>query len=253
MPVCPQCGHRQDGGAECTRCGVVFAKWRSSPRSSRAAEEADQQFTPLHALLDGADVLRIDQHGRNWWEVLFDWEQRNQYAVTDGMHRHRGWVVEQGLGFAAALARILLRSHRPLEMYVFAPDDQHIALQIRRPFFFFFSEMEVSDGERRIGMIRRRFGLLRRIYDLHDAADRPFARIVSPFFRIWTFPVLDSAGNHVAEISKKWKGLMREAFTDADKFTIDFLGGRWDIERRAVVFAAALSIDFDFFEDNQRR
>ena len=46
---------------------------------------------------------------------------------------------------------------------------------------------------------------------------------------------------------------MRELFTDADTYRIAFEVGSWTLEQRLVVFAAAISIDFDFFENNQGR
>jgi hypothetical protein len=70
-------------------------------------------------------------------------------------------------------------------------------------------------------------------------------------WRIWTFPVMDSRGVGEALISKKWGGGMREIFTDADTFMIDFGSGHWSESQRRVIFAAAISIDFDFFENNQ--
>jgi hypothetical protein len=33
---------------------------------------------------------------------------------------------------------------------------------------------------------------------------------------------------------------------------IDFENSQWTDPQRTVIFAAAISIDFDFFEDNQR-
>ena len=58
-------------------------------------------------------------------------------------------------------------------------------------------------------------------------------------------------GYSEAEIAKKWGGGLREIFTDADTFRVAFGAGSWTPEQRTVVFAAAISIDFDFFENNQ--
>lgn len=103
----------------------------------------------------------------------------------------------------------------------------------------------------RIGRVRRRFGILHKKYDLVDETGQTFARIKSPAWRLWTFPVTDTLGVNQALITKQWGGALREMFSDADTFMIDFTGGRWDEGQRAIIFAAALSIDFDFFEKNQ--
>lgn len=54
-----------------------------------------------------------------------------------------------------------------------------------------------------------------------------------------------------AQISKKWGGALREIFTDADTYRVSFENGNWSRFQRRVIFAAAISIDFDFFENNQ--
>lgn len=54
-----------------------------------------------------------------------------------------------------------------------------------------------------------------------------------------------------AEISKRWGGALREVFSDADTYRVSVDGGTWSGPERWVLFAAAVSIDFDFFENNQ--
>jgi uncharacterized protein YxjI len=98
--------------------------------------------------------------------------------------------------------------------------------------------------------VHRRFGLFSRKYDLRDSFGRTFGRVQSPLWRIWTFFVRAEDGRD-ATIGKKWGGLLREVFADADTFGVDFSQATWAPEERAVIFAAAVSIDFDFFENNQ--
>jgi len=187
---------------------------------------------------------------REWVEILIDFETRNQYAIRGAGGEEVGTLAEEGGGFGRVLTRWLLRSHRPLEA---ATVDRSGALVLRlhRPFFWIFSDLNVEDADgARIGSVHRRFGILRRRYDLRDATGRTFARVSSPFFRIWTFPVRADDGRS-ATIGKKWGGVLREVFADADTFGVDFSQATWSAEERAVIFAAAVSIDFDFFENNQ--
>jgi uncharacterized protein YxjI len=51
-----------------------------------------------------------------------------------------------------------------------------------------------------------------------------------------------------ATVSRKWGGVLREAFTDADSYCVEY-GSGFDEGQRAVILAAAISIDF--FENNQ--
>ena len=50
----------------------------------------------------------------------------------------------------------------------------------------------------------------------------------------------ETRGVGEATISKKWGGVVREFFTDADTFMIDFGSGEWTDDQRRVIFAAAL-------------
>ena len=188
---------------------------------------------------------------KEWTEILIDWETRNNYEVLSDAGETLGRIAEHDGGLMDHLRRFILRSHRPLDVGVFEPGGQQLA-RLTRKFFFFFSDLSLTtpDG-REVGSVHRRFGIIFRKYDLRDVHGRTFARVRSPLWRIWTFPVEGDEGRRAATISKKWGGMLREVFADADTFGIDFQEWDWTDEERAVLFAAALSIDFDFFENNQ--
>lgn len=187
---------------------------------------------------------------KEWVEIFIDFETRNQYAVRGAGGEEVGTLAEEGGGFGATLKRWLLRSHRPLEAAL-CDRTGAVVLRLSRPFFFLFSDLHVRDvNGQPIGSVHRRFGILHRKYDLRDSFGRTFARVKSPIWRIWTFFVKAEDGRD-ATIGKKWGGLLREAFADADTFGIDFSQATWAAEERAVIFSAAVSIDFDFFENNQ--
>lgn len=260
MITCPSCGNQQVGGAECAACGIIFARARErrepevpAPRSLQNDLES-AAASPLGRFFYNASGFEIQQHARSWWEILFDWEQRNQYVIRDSRGGYRGAVVEQRTGFLAALTRSFLGSHRPLELAVFDAAEQNIILSLRRPFYFFLSQMQVHDENGSIiGGVEKRLTFISKSYRLFDARGNVFAEIKSGLFKIWTFPVFDIRGAQIATIAKQWAGLLKEAMTDADRFTIDFAANELSIDQLAVVFAAALSIDFDYFENNQNR
>ncbi|CAG2162276.1 unnamed protein product [Oppiella nova] len=67
----------------------------------------------------------------------------------------------------------------------------------------------------------------------------------------WTLLAKDSDRN-VGKISKKWSGLLREHFTDADVFGVNFPGDQ-DVRAKALLMAATFLIDFMFFEKKGNR
>ena len=250
--TCPKCGHEQRGLIECERCGVIFSKIRLEDDLPPESFSGHHFPAPIENLVGNTKLLLIDQHQRGWLEILTDWEVANEYSIQDGAGRIRGFIVEQGRGFGAALKRSLLGSHRPLHLVVFSPSEREVVIELTRPFFFFLSEMEVLSADRRIGSIVRRFALRTR-YELYDERERLFATIVRPLMNIWTFELVDASGKPRGEIAKKWSGLGQEWFTDADKFRVMFDADDWTLEQKSVVLAAAMAIDFDFFENNQKR
>ncbi len=184
-------------------------------------------------------------------EVLIDWESRNRYEVRDEQDQPIGALAERDRGARGIAGRWFLGSHRGYDIDVV---DAHGAplLSLSRSFFWLFSELDVvaADG-RRHGQVRRRFGVIYKRYDLVDGAGQVFAKIAAPRWRIWTFPVESTRGTGTATIAKKWGGVVGEVLTDADTFRVDYEHGSWSADERAVIFAAAISIDFDFFENNQ--
>ncbi|HET6369668.1 MAG TPA: phospholipid scramblase-related protein [Nitrospiria bacterium] len=207
-------------------------------------------YQNLSTFFAGRQQLFIYQE-KEWVEILVDWEVRNRYTILDAQKQKVGAIAEKAGGILDFFKRGFFRSHRPFEIGVFDPSGKMI-LRLTRKFFFLFSDLDVVGMlGNRIGNVRRRFGLLHRKYDLVDATGRTFATIKSPVWRLWTFPVAATLGRNQAVITKQWGGALREMFSDADTFMIDFTGGQWDDRQRAIIFAAALSIDFDFFEKNQ--
>jgi len=51
----------------------------------------------------------------------------------------------------------------------------------------------------------------------------------------------------VGKISKQWTGVMKEAFTDADNFGVNFPVDL-DVKIKATLMAAVFLIDFMYFE-----
>jgi len=256
VPVdrCGSCGGVwMDGGEFYKATGGRHGEQMQTPTRSAVAGEPEHLQVALEEMVMPHRRLKIRQE-REWVEILTGWETANRYAVWGGM-RLVANVLEKSEGLEAALLRQFLGSHRPLNVQVLDKSASQALLRFTRPFFWFFSNMEVrtSVGDRRLGRVQRRFRLLQRWYDLHDETGRLFATIRSPLLRFWTFRIHDRAGNQVGLISKKWSGLLQEAVADADNFAVDFGSHQWSLAQRCVLFAAALSIDFDYFENNQKR
>jgi hypothetical protein len=195
----------------------------------------------------------VIQQKRELTEVFLGIETINKYMLFDVDGAPCGSVIERSSGLFSFLKRIILGSHRPFEIDVFDASGKSI-LELSRSFFWFFSDIKVKvPNGPLLGSAHRKFSIFYKIYELKDANGNAFAKIQSSMFKIWTFALRDLQGNEVARISKKWTGMLKEYFTDSDNFLIEFGNHQWGAGKRAVILAAAISVDFDFFENNNKQ
>ncbi len=187
---------------------------------------------------------------KNWGEILVGVEAKNKYEVSDVSGAKHGFILEKGSGILGFIIRLIARSHRPLDVRVYDSKQQEI-LRYERPFYFFFSTAYLYDTKDQIvGTVDQKFGILKKRYEITDNLGSVRGRIESGFFKFFQFEIEDIRGQKIGEVKKKWGGLLKEAFTDNDTFGLS-MEESLETSTKALLFAAAISIDFDYFEDNQ--
>lgn len=109
-----------------------------------------------------------------------------------------------------------------------------------------------------VGRVEQEWSILIPRFRVKDAAGNIVLRIEGPCCTMSCcgsdvdFQVLSADGAvEVGKISKKWSGLAKELFTDADNFGISFPMDL-DIKMKAVMIGACMLIDFMFFEITNR-
>jgi uncharacterized protein YxjI len=177
---------------------------------------------------------------------LVGFETRNKYEILDEAGQALGFCAEQQKGFLGFLLRYLLGHWRSFSLSFFDANRQPL-WRAEHPFRWFFQRLEVfgAAGEK-VGAVQQRFGIFRKVFDLEDATGRVLFRMESGFFQFWTFPIQRS-GREVARVEKKWSGLLKEMFLDADNFRIQF-GAELSESERLLVLAAGIFVDLQYFE-----
>ena len=201
----------------------------------------------LAGLLE-APELRMRQL-RELAEVLIGWEQKNQYEVCDETGRVTVYVGESGDGWASALKRNFWPFYKArLECMTLGGT---VALAVERPWSFLFAKANVFawDG-RELGRIEQRFTFFGRRLDLVSPGGAVLATAEGPLFKPWTFNIMQR-GVEVAVVRKRWSGLLQEALTDADTFTLEFKPECTDARLRQMVLATALLIDLTYFDNRK--
>ncbi len=83
---------------------------------------------------------------------------------------------------------------------------------------------------------------------MYDAAGLEIGEVKGDW-KGWNFRLVDSHGQELGVITKKWAGIGRELFTNADQYVISL--GEHAVtgpDRAALLLAAALAIDIVFKE-----
>lgn len=197
--------------------------------------------------LAGANRLMIKQDVE-WGEVVTGLEMRNHYVVSTNTGDPIYTAAEEG---GSTLTRWFLKQLRPFTINIRTFDSKPI-LSLRRPFRFYFHEIDIltPTGER-LGSIRRQFSILRRKYTVRDDGEHEILRLFGPILHPWTFEVYRNE-QQIGKITKKWSGLLKEAYTDADNFGVIFPTDL-DLRQKCLLLGAVFLIDFVHFEYNARK
>ena len=104
---------------------------------------------------------------KEWGEILTGFETKNRYAISD-VSGSRLYLAAEEAG--STLLRWFLKALRPFTIAVLTENGQ-VILRVIRPFRFYFHRADVVDSQgQTIGVIERRFSVLRRIYSVLDSS-----------------------------------------------------------------------------------
>lgn len=180
------------------------------------------------------DVIVVEQ-------VRKFFELRNQYGLfaTDGQRIGAIEQVEQSpLQF---LARIFSDLDVALPTTLAVEDDQgRPVLRLHKPWFRWAIDVYRADGTR-LGTITKRLRLGKARFELRGPDGAELGEVRARNWRARDFAIIDVRGGQVANVTKQWRGLVTEAFTDADSYVVDLGGSEEPL--RSLALAAALSVD----------
>lgn len=181
-------------------------------------------------------------------EILTGFETKNHYVVMDAGGNELYLASEQGGSF---ILRTLLRALRPFTISLTDPQG-NLVLRLQRPFRFYFHRLDVYDPQDKLlGSVQKRFSFFRRIYGVLDGVGTELFQLFGPILRPWTFKIR-KGDEEVGRITKKWSGLLKEGFTDADNFGVAFSADT-SLLHKALFLGAVFLIDFVHFENTGNR
>ena len=179
---------------------------------------------------------------------FFGFETRNKYEIQTVDGRIIGFAAEQQKGFLGLLLRQVLGHWRRFEIHVF-DEQRQLSLVATHPFRFWLQRLEIvaHPSGQFLGALQQRFALFSKRFDVEDEQRNVAMEVRSPIWKIWTFE-FKKMDRVVATLKKRWSGVFKEAFLDADNFEVQFNDGNLRDKERLLLLAAALFVDLQYFE-----
>ncbi|CAN1210779.1 Scramblase [Tumidithrix helvetica PCC 7403] len=178
---------------------------------------------------------------------IFGFETRNRYQIQTDDGRLFGYCAEPKLGFMDAIGRQFLGHWRVFNIVGTDLDNQQV-FRANHPFRWFFQRLDIfGAGDRPVGSLQQRFAWFSKKFDFLDTRGRVVMTMTSPLWKIWTFPI-KKGERDVSVIEKKWTGLTKELFTDADNFRVRFTDAKLTADEKLLLLAGAVFVDLLYFE-----
>lgn len=178
---------------------------------------------------------------------IFGFETRNRYQIQTDDGQQFGYCAEPKLGFFDAIMRQFLGHWRVFNILGTDMANQQV-FRAHHPFRWFFQRLDVfGAGDRPVGSLQQRFAWFNKKFDFLDTRGRLVMSMTSPFWKIWTFPI-KKCDRDVSIIEKKWTGLAKEMFTDADNFRVRFTDAKLTADEKLLLLAGAVFVDLLYFE-----
>jgi uncharacterized protein YxjI len=178
---------------------------------------------------------------------IFGFETRNHYQIQTDDGQQFGYCAEPKLDFADAIVRHFLGHWRVFNVVGTDMADRQV-FRVHHPFRWFFQRLDIfGAGDRPVGSLQQRFAWLNKKFDFLDTRGRVLMTMTSPLWKIWTFPI-KKGERDVSVIEKKWTGLSKELFTDADNFRVRLTDAKLTADEKLLLLASAVFVDLLYFE-----
>jgi uncharacterized protein YxjI len=166
----------------------------------------------------------------------------NTYNVFNKEGEQVGVINQEVTGWHKFLRLFINKAMFPFLLQV-KNIDNDLQVSIKRGWTFWMSKITILDNEdKAIGTIKQKFKLFKPTFIIENAAGNVIATIKGDW-KAWDFKITDANENAVGTINKKWGGIMKEAFTRADKYYVAINPEYAENTNKIVIVACAITID----------
>lgn len=168
-------------------------------------------------------------------------ELRNQYGLFSVEGERIGQIEQIEQSAFHFLARMIsdLDVMLPTTLAIEDASGSHV-LRLHKPWIRWTIEVSRPDGTP-LGTIAKQFRLGKARFGISAPDGTELGEVQAQNWRAKDFAIVDSQGQELARVTKQWRGLVTEAFTDADTYVVDLVVSTEPM--RSLALAAALAVD----------
>lgn len=241
---CPKCGHPQDKGQQCVKCGIVFAKFEARSEIENEKAAVSKIVDDIYALVKGYEFNQRP----SYFEGIIGFETTNEYFISLIGTTYQWSAQEVRKGITSDIMRNIFSFMYPYRLEVYDHNNRKL-FTFKERVRFFFARTEIYDiNNKLIGYVQRRFSWLNRRVTINFANGGTLAELSTSLTNPYSF-TLTKNNRKIGAVTKKWSGYAKEAFTDADNFSIRF-PENIKVNYKVLLLGAAYMIDKTYFEDN---
>ncbi|MEQ1552899.1 MAG: phospholipid scramblase-related protein [Ferruginibacter sp.] len=152
-------------------------------------------------------------------------------------------LISQRLSTWQKFLRLLInKAMMPFHLQIIDLNGDVLA-SINRGWTFWMSKITITDNNNDLlGSVKQKFAFLKPTFIISDEAGSEIARITGDW-KGWNFTIVDTNNNLIGTISKKWNGILKEAFTTADKYIVDIVPAYAEDKKKIAIVSCAITID----------
>ena len=178
---------------------------------------------------------------------LFGFETKNQYLITDQDEVEIGLAAELSPHWGHFFMRQFFGHWRKFHA-IFFDSHSNKLLTATHPFKFFLQELHITDhASRPLGVIKQRFSIFYKQFDILGQHNRVLLSVKSPWFKFWTFEIT-KMNRPVAMIKKTMGKITDEIFFDNDNFKVEYQTEDLDPREKNLILASVIFLDLIYFE-----
>lgn len=166
----------------------------------------------------------------------------NTYKVYNKETEQVGVITQKISGWHKFLRLLINKTMFPFLLEIRDMDNDLLA-SISRGWTFWRSKITITDNDDEVvGRITQKFKLFKPTFVITDADQNTIAKITGDW-KAWNFNIEDGNQNNIGTINKKWNGIVKEAFTRADKYYVAIVPEYAEDRSKMAIVSAAITID----------